>query len=243
MKTHSQSTRLLTAVKADILSQWKNGFYTIYGVLLVLYMIILAQLPRQAANIALPILVYTDPSVLGLFFIGGIVMLEKQQGVLSLLYITPLRIKEYIISKLSTLTLIALLVSLSLSLLSYGGHAGYGFLIVGVILTSLFYTIIGLMVATQTLTVNEFFIEIIPWMLGLIIPCFALAFRSSLPNWLNILLNIIPSIAGLQWVMAAYHPVPWYELMIGAISLMITIIVLYRKSLRMFDRYIAATGE
>jgi fluoroquinolone transport system permease protein len=42
-----------------------------------MYLIILSFLPENIFSVALPLVVFSDPSVLGLFFIGGIILLEK----------------------------------------------------------------------------------------------------------------------------------------------------------------------
>ena len=82
--------RILTAFKADVLFQIKQGFYFVYVILAILYLIVLSQLGQDIVKIVLPIITYIDPSVLGLFFIGGVVLLEKEQGILALLYVSPL---------------------------------------------------------------------------------------------------------------------------------------------------------
>jgi hypothetical protein len=73
--------RLLHAVLADIRFQIKQGFYLVYVVITAMYLIIMSFLPDDILAVALPLVVFSDPSVLGLFFIGGIILMEKGQGV------------------------------------------------------------------------------------------------------------------------------------------------------------------
>lgn len=73
--------RIVNALKADILFQFKQGFYFIYIVISVFYLIILSQLSPEIIQLILPIILYIDPSILGLFFIGDILLLEKEQGI------------------------------------------------------------------------------------------------------------------------------------------------------------------
>ena len=63
--------RIINALKADVLFQFKQGFYFIYIVISVFYLIVLSQLSPSVIKYILPILLYIDPSILGLFFIGG----------------------------------------------------------------------------------------------------------------------------------------------------------------------------
>ena len=64
--------RLLNAIWSDIKFQIKQGFYLVYLIITIMYLIILSMLPENVLTIALPLVVFSDPSVLGLFFIGGI---------------------------------------------------------------------------------------------------------------------------------------------------------------------------
>jgi len=74
--------RLRHAILADIRFQIKHGFYLVYVIITIMYLIILSFLPENILSVALPVVVFSDPSVLGLFFIGGIILLEKGQGAL-----------------------------------------------------------------------------------------------------------------------------------------------------------------
>ena len=144
------SKRLLNSIKADFTFQLKHGFYTVYIVLSIAYIIILSFIPQEPVKTVLPILIYSDPAGLGLFFIGGMVLLEKEQGVLSLLYITPLKVYEYITSKVITLGLISTLVGSAISLATVGVNANYILIIVSTFLTSVFYTLAGFLIASKT---------------------------------------------------------------------------------------------
>lgn len=222
--------RLVSCLKADLLFQFKQGFYFVYLVLLLLYLVLLEQFPADTVKIILPILIYIDPSVLGLFFIGGIVLLEKQQGILSLLHISPLKVSEYLFSKLLTLSFISLLVGVLLSLTSYQGKTDFLILIIGIIVSSVFYTMIGLLVSTKARNVNGYFISIIPWMLLLVIPCFLLL----LPRQM-FLFNLIPAVAGLKLVFAAFSTVPTYEIIFNVSYMIVLDVLLFLKTKKLFE--------
>jgi fluoroquinolone transport system permease protein len=97
--------RLLHALQADVRFQWKQGFYLVYILITIIYLIILSFLPENVLSIALPLVVFSDPSVLGLFFIGGIIMLEKAQGFCLFWWFHTLRTTEYVLSKVISLPL------------------------------------------------------------------------------------------------------------------------------------------
>lgn len=190
--------RIGRAVITDIKFQWKHGFFLIYGIVSFIYLIILSQLPHSVLDYALPIIVFSDPSILGLFFIGGMVLLEKEQGVLQLLAVTPLTIKEYIISKICSLMLIALMASLLITVMSTYKSVNYFVLILGIVFTSAFFTLVGIMISTKAKNVNAFFLYMLPWSVLLIVPC---VFYILYPH-LKILL-LLPSVSGLSLVFGA----------------------------------------
>lgn len=199
-------TRVLNALKADMLFQFKQGFYFIYIIITILYLIILSQLDPKILKYVLPVLLYIDPSILGLFFIGGILLLEQEQGILSLVYVTPLKTTEFMASKLISLCLISLLATLTLSLVSYQGNMNMFLLIIGVLLTSLIYTLFGFTIATKSKSVNDFFVKMIPMMIVFIIPAILMF---VFPD--NFWLNFFPSVSTLRIIWGAYHDLNFIE--------------------------------
>ncbi len=71
--------RITNAIKADVKFQVKQGFYAVYVIITLIYMLIIYQLPDHMGEIVVPLIIYFDPSIVGFFFIGGIVMLEKRK--------------------------------------------------------------------------------------------------------------------------------------------------------------------
>ncbi|QNO13949.1 hypothetical protein HYG86_03775 [Alkalicella caledoniensis] len=95
----------------DIKFQFRHGFYIAYLVASIVYVAILRLLPLEPRNFILPIILFTDPAVLGFFFISGIFFLERDQNILENLFVTPYSIKNYILNKVISLGLITYLSS------------------------------------------------------------------------------------------------------------------------------------
>ena len=134
--------RLLALIKGDLKLQFRYGFYTVYAVVTVLYLLILSQIPAQNREIAVSFIIYTDPALLGFYFIGGLILLEKDEKTLDCLVSTPIRIKEYLISKQVSLTILAILSSSVIVLFFYGVNFSYLLLLSGIILTFCFFVLI-----------------------------------------------------------------------------------------------------
>jgi fluoroquinolone transport system permease protein len=166
--------RLWKAVKADMLFQYKQGFYFVYVFIVAMYLVLLSFLPEKIFLTATPLVVFSDPSLLGLFFIGGIILLEKGQGVLTVLVVSPLRTKEYIIAKVISLGFISVLAAVAITLFSGYQQVNWIVLVASALLTSAVFTFSGIMITAGCNTVNQYLLKTIPWMLLLILPCFAL---------------------------------------------------------------------
>ena len=191
--------RTLSSFRADLIFQAKQGFLIVYLAVAVLYVIILSQLPESILQYAVPIVVFSDPSILGLIFIGGILMLEKEQGITSYLAVTPLRFYEYIVSKTVSLGLLSLVISLAVSLTAYPAPANYFIICIVILLVSAFFTLMGYIVAEKSSSVNQFIMRAVPYIALAIIPCFSLiGFK------LSELFCIIPSVAALKLLIGAY---------------------------------------
>ena len=230
--------RIRSAVVADVVFQYKQGFYFIYLLISFVYLLILSQLPEAIAEIAITVIVFSDPSVLGLFFIGGILLLEKDQGVLQTLSVTPLKTQEYLISKLISLGLISIMAVLLITLLSGGDDVNYVLLIAGVILTSAFFTLIGIIIATKSRHINAFFVRMVPWMIILMLP---LALIILCPTeWF---INIFPSISSFRLVYGAYRGISMAEVMFSAAILLICNLMLFKKAVSMFERHMIYGGS
>jgi fluoroquinolone transport system permease protein len=195
----TQTRRVLSSLKADIAFQTKQGFLFVYIIISAIYIIILSQLPQNVLQYAVPIIIFTDPSVLGLIFIGGILMLEKEQGITSLLAVTPLKFSEYISSKVLSLGLISVIVSLAISLASYSLRVNYPIVAVTILLVSIFFTLLGYIISLKCTSLNQFIMKAIPYITLLMLPCFSLiGFNGS------DLFLAAPTVAALKLLIGAY---------------------------------------
>lgn len=229
--------RLLAALKSDIKFQLKQGFYLVYTCLTILYLLILYFIPEGVIKTyAVPLTIFTDPAIIGYFFIGSIVMLEKQQGIIDALAVTPLDPKEYLISKAISLSIIGLISSLLIATLA-GGRVNWLYAVAGILLNSLLYTLFGFIAAGGAKSVNSYFLRAIPMMLIVIFPCFTLI---DFPfSWL---FRIFPSVAGLELMIGSFTGINMLTVVIDGVILCIWIWLLFLAALKTYDKKILAGG-
>ncbi|MDX1414924.1 MAG: hypothetical protein R3293_12085, partial [Candidatus Promineifilaceae bacterium] len=99
-------TRLASSMKWDARLQWRNGFYYAALIVIIVWTLLLSQIPNTLASIGSSSLAWLLPAaVLGnlligtFYFMGGLLLLEKGEGTLEAQIVTPLRSSEYLISK------------------------------------------------------------------------------------------------------------------------------------------------
>ncbi|HPR95236.1 MAG TPA: ABC transporter permease [Thermotogota bacterium] len=144
----------------DMRFQVKYGFYFVYGVVTVLYVIVLSALPVSWREKAAAVMIFSDPAAMGLFFMGAVILLEKNQRVVDAFITSPLKVGEYIISKVISFGFMALVVALALSIAA--GSAHILLILVGTALSSAMFTLLAMIVASGINSLNQFLIAVIP---------------------------------------------------------------------------------
>jgi len=195
--------RLCHAFLSDVRYQWRYGFYFIYGFLTVFFIIMLRLLPESWRETALVATLLADPALLGLFFIGGLMQLERGEGILDALFSSPLRPWEYIASKALSLGMISTLVSVIVALGSGVSSAKFGVLVPAILFGSMCFTLIGISVSVNLKTMNAFLSVNGLWELILLLPPLLLMFGVSFAP-----LEIFPGSIVLRLVEASagvYH--------------------------------------
>ena len=140
----------------DISFQVKYGFYFLYAFITAIYIIILSFIPTEVKSKATAVIIFTDPATLGLFFMGAIVLFEKSQRVLSSFAVSPIKLWEYIFSKVISLSFISTLVGVIIGIVS--GTHNLLWTVVGTFLGSVLFSLLGIIIATKVNSLNRFLI-------------------------------------------------------------------------------------
>jgi len=225
--------RLLTTMRWDIALQVRNGFYYATAFVVAMWALIFLQLP--ALNIAwfLPCLVAGNLLMNTFYFISGLVLLEKGEGTLSALVVTPLRIGEYLTAKIGTLTLLATLENVLIVGLLYG----FGFravpLVLGIVLVSAFYVLTGFVAVARYDSINQYLFPSVIYSSLVSLPLLP-----YLAQWDHWLLYVHPLQGLLVLLQAAFEPVAAWKLVFGVLYAAFWIGIVYRWSRRAFTRFI-----
>lgn len=198
--------RVLSAVKFDIMFQIRHGFYYAYLVVSVLYVLVLRNIPLEYRELVAILLIFSDTSALGFFFIGGIVLLEKDQNTLESLFVTPLRVAEYLISKVISLTILAAVMSTAIIALTFGESFNLLRLLTGIILSSSFFTLVGFALSARAKNVNEYLLAA-----SLVMIVFFLPMLDYLKLYQSSVFYLFPTKASIVLMKAMFQGIPWEE--------------------------------
>ncbi|MCI3921026.1 ABC transporter permease [Paenibacillus sp. TRM 82003] len=149
--------RLRSAMAFDMKLQVRHGFYATYALISSLYIIVLRILPAQWRETAHVVLTFSDPAALGFFFIGGLLLLEKQQHIFDPLFVTPYASAEYVVSKTATLSLLSLASIVLIRIGVFGLQGRWTLFLFGAAATAAFFTLLGLGIASRCRTMNGYF--------------------------------------------------------------------------------------
>ncbi len=166
----------------DIRFQFKYGFYFTYLIFTVIYVALLYALPVDWWEKAAILMIFTDPAAMGLYLMGAIVLFEKSERVLNSIAVSPVKPIEYVTSKLMSIALISTAVGLIIGI-SGSVIANPVFFIIGIFLGSCLFSSIGLMVAANIASLNQFMVASIPAEVFINLPAIAWLFGWK-PDWL-----------------------------------------------------------
>jgi len=221
-------------VKKDITLQWRQGFWLVYFVFTAIYVVVLLNIPDNSRLLVSLILILTDTTMLGVIFIGALVLLEKQQAVLQSLFVTPLEPKNYIWSKTISLSLIATCMSILVYLPAWTFNAYTPLLLACITITAGTFVMLGLGLAVRVETINQYFGLQMGVSMLLILPVLPYMLLGQHPAFL-----FLPYVASLDLMMGARGPLPLWRILVD-ISLMLAWAYLaYSYALRRVNRYLA----
>lgn len=166
--------RLKNLIIGDIKFQMKYGFYFIYAVLVVFYICLLSIFKETWREKAATVMIFSDPAAMGMFFMGAIVLLEKSQRVLNSIAVSPVKVSEYILSKVISIGSISSIVALAIALAA--GMGNYYILTLATFFGSALFTMIGLIISTKINSLNQFVIATLPFEIICFLPPIAYIF-------------------------------------------------------------------
>lgn len=229
--------RLMKLVISDIRYQYKYGFYFLYAFVSLIYIGVLLFVPDYLLKQIAGYIIFSDPASLGFFFIGGIILLERSEGLHIYKAILPTSINEYVLSKILSLSIISSLVALIISVVTLRNQVNFVFLFICIFIGSGIFTLIGLIIGTIAKSLNQYFL--ISIIVGAIImsPAFLIYFDIYI-----LYFEVLPATLLLRCIYISLGLEMPYSFIIYLAGLIIWTTILYIYGCKTFDKYIQKIG-
>ncbi len=220
-------------LKKEITLQWRQGFWLVYFVFTAIYVSVLLSLPEKNRMLVGLILILSDTTMLGVIFIGALVLLEKQQAVIQSLFVTPLEPSQFIWSKTISLSLITISMSILVYLPVWQFNAYTLLLFTCIAFTAGTFVLLGLGLAARIDTINQYFGLLIGFSILLILPVLPYMLLEQHPAFL-----ILPYVASLDLMLGAMSPLPLWRILVDIVLLLAWGYLAYRFAIRRVTRYL-----
>ncbi|WKN33290.1 hypothetical protein PZB74_08050 [Porifericola rhodea] len=152
----------------------------------------------------LTLLILNDPAIIGMFFIGLSVIMERNQQVLSALFVTPVNHHLYLMSRIFSLTLVGWICALGMALAAVGPTFNFLHFSAGTIGVCVLSCLAGLYLVCYTSEFMHFTLRSIPLLMVFI--------NLPLLNYFEVTdiwaFNLMPSYGSLKLIASAYGNSP-----------------------------------
>lgn len=225
-------------IKQDVRFQVRHGFYIVYVFVSLFYIWILRWMPLDVRKYAAPVIVLMDPAAVGFFIVGAGVLLERSQGVLDPLFVTPIRLQHYIWSKALTLAFLGFVSGEAVTVGSFGISGMTWLGSVGLYAIAVIMSLFGLALAVRARTVNVFFIQASFVMTVLLLPLLTYFHLVS-----SSFVSVLPTSAALCLLSSRLESLSWMEAAALVANLGLWLVMAYQLAYRACERYLIQVGE
>lgn len=165
--------RFAATVRRDVILQARYRLYAISVFVVIVFGMLLRLLPTAARidiGVVVPAFVMFNLVVTTFYFIGALVLLEKDEGMFAALVITPLRSAEYLLSKVVTLTALAAAETLLVVLLLFGFGFSWVPLLTGTLLLGATFALAGFVSVVGFASVDRWLLPSVLVVTALLLP-------------------------------------------------------------------------
>jgi len=146
----------LALLRHDIRLQYRHGFYAAYAFVSVAYIGMFRVLGPLLGTMLLPVVLFSEASVIGFFFAGTLYHFEKADGTHRALAVTPVRTWVCLTARAAALSLLTIAASFVLVAGTVGTAFHPGLLVLAAGLTSVLFVCMGTAAASRFASIDRF---------------------------------------------------------------------------------------
>lgn len=172
-----------TALRWDVILQARNGFYWASAFLVLVVGGLLLALPAAArANEAawVPAVLAVNLQITTFFFVAGLILLERDEGTLAALAVSPFSPGAYLAVRTVTLTALAAVETIAVVWIAFDSAGSWLLMLSGSAALGVIYTGLGAAIGARYTSVNAFLLPaslVVSLLLLPLLPHFGLAPR------------------------------------------------------------------
>ena len=208
--------RLLLTIHWDLVRQYRNGFWAASGFFALISAAVLQGLRGQPwirQELAIPALLMLNLIITTYFYVAALVLLEKDEGTLAGLVVTPLQPTEYLLGKIVSLTLLGMVETLLVVILVWGTGFRPLPILTGMIMLGALYTSIGFVAVARYDAINAYLLPA-----GVGVGLLILPLVDHLHLWRSPIFWLHPAQPALVLLRTAFVHTPTWEIMYGLLG-------------------------
>ena len=209
----------------------------------ILYFLSTQAIPDMNNSKFHTMLLFFDPATIGLLFIGALILFEKSENILQALVVTPMKVDDYLLSKVFSLTILSIIsATIFMALLTIFAEIEFNilYLALGIILASMMLILLGFILVSRVNSINEY-------LLGMALAFLGLTFLPILNIsglYENVIFYVLPTHASLTLFKGVFYSsgLETWEVIYGIGYQVFWIGLLYYLAKKAFHKYIVLKG-
>lgn len=227
-------SRLSATLRLDVKLQARSHVYVIVAIAALAIALPLRSLfaPEQL-HYFMPLVALSGVSLTSFFLVCVLLMLERSESTLDIVLVSPLRPVEYLASKLSTVSALALVESAVIAGVAYGLAFSFPWLAIAVLLRSGLVAAVGIAVGVRYRSITHF-----------LLPAAGLTLLFDLPVlfyfdlWPSPIFYLWPTLPSLLLAKAAFLPVEPAQLIYSCVYGVLAVGAATIWAARSLDRFV-----
>ncbi|MCO6042054.1 ABC transporter permease [Thermococcus alcaliphilus] len=222
-------------LKTNLIVGVRSYVYPIYVLIGLAYGLMLMAFPEQYLPTMVPIFLIFEPGLVGFMFVGTEIFAEKKDGAISALAVTPIEWRSYIFAKTFLMSVLSIIGAVLIMAIGTRSLEGLPYVIVGVFLCSIVYTLLGIGIAAKYHDLDDYFVPIMAVLVVSLLP-FA-HYHGYLTNEIWKVLYIVPSYPALYFFKAPFVEVSRDTLALSGVALLLWSGIAYYVAKIRFYKY------
>ncbi|WHH57809.1 hypothetical protein [Petroclostridium sp. X23] len=230
--------RLSKLLKWDFVFQVKYGIVIAGIIITAVWLGMISLLPVYTMGYVIPIAFVTDFAVTGFLFIAAMLFFDKGQGTLDVIVTSPVRVSEYILSKLISLSTLICFIAMGLvfGVSSIKGlEANYGFVLLASLLSGSFFILLGFITSTFYKSFTDMIMPMGVWLAVLFIP-FLTYINIDTFDFLDAIVFLWPTYSMMKIIDAILGDSNIIFISLSIAYIMAMNFILFRIAVKLFNR-------